>query len=59
MSPLSSVNGRLINDVDIAEMIKDHLSVNSTVVVTWDENNKPVVRGSKTEGTNLLAWMVS
>ncbi len=49
-SPSSSPNNNLVTDDDIRAMIKDHLSVNSTVVVTWDENNKAIVRGSKTEG---------
>jgi hypothetical protein len=35
-------------------MLTDHLSVNTTVVVTWDGNQKPVVRGSKTEGACVL-----
>ena len=32
-------------------VLADHLSANNTVVVTWDDKGKPVVRGSKTEGT--------
>jgi hypothetical protein len=35
-------------------MLTDHLSMNTTVVVTWDGNQKPVVRGSKTEGACVL-----
>jgi hypothetical protein len=45
-----SPNVRLITDEDIRVMLKDHLSVNSTVVVNWDEQGRAVVRGSKTEG---------
>jgi hypothetical protein len=48
--PMTSPNYTLVTDHDIRAMIKDHLSVNNTVSVAWDENNKPVVRGSKTEG---------
>jgi hypothetical protein len=49
-SPAESPNTALITDEDIRVMIKDHLSVNSTVVVNWDEQGRPIVRGSKTEG---------
>jgi magnesium-transporting ATPase (P-type) len=34
--------------------LKDHLSVNSTVVVTWDSKGKPVIRGNKTESAGVL-----
>ncbi len=44
----------MVGDGDIRAMLKDHLSVNNTVSVTWDANNKSVVRGSKTEGTSVL-----
>ena len=39
-------------------MLKDHLSVNSTVVVNWDEQGRAVVRGSKTEGACSVDGMV-
>ncbi len=53
-SPAESRTWSEITDTDVKTMLKDHLSVNSTVVVTWDEKNKPVVRGSKTEGAGVL-----
>ena len=49
--PLTSPNYSVIDDTDIKAIVKDHLSVNNTVVVSWDDHGKPVVRGSKTEGT--------
>ncbi len=50
-SPEESPNYFVVTDGDIRAMLKDHLSVNNTVSVTWDSAGKAVVRGSKTEGT--------
>jgi len=53
-SPDRSLNHSLVRDRDIADMLKDHLSVNSSAVLTWDEHGKAVVKGSKTEGAGIL-----
>ena len=51
-SPAVSPNAIAIKDAEIGAIIKDHLAVNTTVVVTFDAAGKAIVRGSKTEGTN-------
>jgi hypothetical protein len=53
-SPDRSANFQKIRDGEIAHIIKDHLSLNSTVVLTWEESGKAVVKGSKTEGAGVL-----
>ena len=53
-SPDRSANLAKIRDAEIANMIRDHLALNSTVVVTWESSGKAVVNGSKTEGAGVL-----
>ena len=53
-SPAVSPNAIVIKDAEIGAMVKDHLAVNTTVVVTFDAAGKAIVRGSKTEGTTGL-----
>jgi len=53
-SPDRSVNHSKIKDGEIVRALKDHLSVNSSAVLTWDEHGKAVVKGSKTEGAGIL-----
>ena len=53
-SPDRSANFARVRDGEIVAMVKDHLSVNSTAVVTWEDNGKAVVKGSKTEGAGVL-----
>jgi hypothetical protein len=57
-TPDESPNYFVVTDGDIRAMLKDHLSVNNTVSVTWDSAGKAVVRGSKTEGEAVLCLIV-
>jgi magnesium-transporting ATPase (P-type) len=53
-SPAVSPNNAVVRDTEIASFLKDHLSLNATVSVSWEANGKAIVSGSKTEGAGVL-----